>query len=146
MSQEETNKALVRRFYDEVWNQNKVEVVDELYAADYTVGNLPPWRKPGAAGLKEFVVDNHRMFPDIHYEIGFMVAEGDTVAVYWRVTATHKGDLTGPVGLVRAAGKKVQWDGSSFFRIEHGKIVETQGVVNNMSLMQQLGAVPDSGK
>lgn len=142
MSQEETNKALVRRFYDEVWNQNKLDVIDELFASDYKVGQLPPWRKPGAAGLKEFIADNHRMFPDVHHEIVVIIAEGDEVAAYWKTSATHKGDLNGPVGFVPTTNKKVYWDGASFFVIKDGKIVETRGVVNNMSLMQQLGAVP----
>lgn len=146
MDEKEANKALVRRFYDEVWSQNKLDLIDELFAPDYTVGKLPPWRKPGAAGLKEFIADNHRMFPDIHHEVVWIVAEGDYVAAYFKATATHKGDLNGPVGLVRATGKRVEWDGASFFRIENGKIVETKGVINNMSLMQQLGAVPDPRK
>lgn len=142
MSQEENNKALVRRFYDEVWNKGNLNAVDELFAPDYVVVNRPPWRKPGAGGLKEFIQDNHRMFPDVHHEVQSIIAEGNEVAVYFKATATHEGDLNGPVGLVPATGKKVHWDGSAFFKIEGGKVVETQGVINNMSLMQQLGAVP----
>jgi predicted ester cyclase len=146
MSQEEKNEALVRRFYDEVWGKNNVVVVDELFVPDYKSANLPPWRKPGAAGLKEFVLDNHRMFPDVHHEIELIIARNDKVAVYFRATATHKGDLNGPVGLVPATGKQVHWDGATFFRIEDDKIVETHGVINNMTLMQQLGAVPPPSK
>jgi predicted ester cyclase len=141
MTLQETNKTIVRRFYEEVWNQNKLEVIDELFAADYAVENMPSWRKPGASGLKEFIDDNHRMFPDVHHTIDLIIAEGDNVAVYLKATATHKGDLNGPVGFVAATGKAVHWDAASFFHIQNGKIVKTRGVVNNISLMQQLGAV-----
>src|SRR5262245_59244118 len=102
MTQEDANKEIVRRFYEEAWTQKKLEVIDELFAANYVAGTLPPWRKPGAVGLKEFIADNHRMFPDVRHEVVWIVAEGDRVAAYFKATATHKGDLNGPVGLVPA--------------------------------------------
>jgi steroid delta-isomerase-like uncharacterized protein len=141
MTQEEKNKEIVRRFYDEVWNKGDLAVVDELFIPNYVVVHLPPWRTPGAEGLKQFIADNHRMFPDVHQTIEDMVAEGDQVAVYLKATATHKGDLNGPVGLVPATNKKVSWEGVIFLKLKNGKIVETKGVIDNMSLMQQLGAV-----
>src|SRR6476661_7234774 len=141
MTQEDKNKEIVRRFYDEVWNKCDLAVVDELFTPDYVVINLPPWRTPGAEGLKQFIADNHRMFPDVHQIIESMVAEGDQVAAYLEATATHKGDLNGPVGRVPATNKKVGWEGVIFLRLKDGKIVETKGVIDNMSLMQQLGAV-----
>jgi predicted ester cyclase len=82
------------------------------------------------------------MFPDVHQIIYDMVAEGDKVAVYLKATATHKGDLNGPIGLVHATGKKAGWEGVIFLRLKNGKIIETKGVIDNMSLMQQLGAIP----
>ena len=140
----EKNKQLVRRFYEEVWNKGNLDVIDELFEPDYEVGNRPPWRKPGAAGLKEFITDNQRMFPDSHTEVLDMVAEGDKVAVAIRATATHKGDLRGPVGLVKATGKTVHWQGVLIFWIRDGKVYRSDGVIDNMGLMQQLGAVPMS--
>lgn len=141
MTQEEKNKEIVKRFYDEIWNKGDLAVVDEIFTPDYVVVNLPPWRTPGAEGLKQFIADNHRMFPDVHQIIEDMVAEGDRVAVYLKATATHKGDLNGPVGLVPATNKKVSWEGVIFLRLKDGKIIETKGVIDNMSLMQQLGAI-----
>jgi steroid delta-isomerase-like uncharacterized protein len=142
MTQQEQNKALVQHFYDEAWNQGNLDVIDELFTPDYEVVNRPAWRAPGTAGLKEFILDNQRVFPDAHHTVIDMVAEGDKVAVYFKATGTHKGDLHGPVGLVPATGKKVQWDGMNIIQITGGKIVQTKGIANNMSLMQQLGAVP----
>ena len=143
------NKAIVKRFYDEVWNQCNLALADELFIPDYKVPNAPPWRKPGVEGLKAFITDNHRMFPDIHHQIEDMVAEGDKVAVRFSGGGTHKGDLVGPVGLVPATNKKVHWRGMNIFTFKNGKIIEANGLTDNMELMQQLGAVPspyDSNK
>jgi steroid delta-isomerase-like uncharacterized protein len=144
MTPEEQNKAIARRFYVEVWNNHDLAAVDQLFITDYEVVGRPAWREPGAAGLKAFITDNHRMFPDVHHTIIDMVAEDDKVAVYFKVTATHEGDLNGPVGLVPATGKKVHWNGMSILQMKDGKIIRTKGIINNMSLMQQLDAVPTS--
>ena len=142
MTQEEKNKEIAKRFYAEVWNNGDLAAIDEIFITDYEVVDRPAWREPGAAGLKAFIADNHRMFPDVHHTIVDMVAEDDKVAVYFKATATHEGDLNGPVGLVPATGKKVHWDGMSILQIKDGKIIRTKGVINNLTLMQQLGAVP----
>lgn len=115
MSQEDANKTMIRRYYEEVWGQKQLDVVDELFAPDYVLVNIMPWRKPGAAGLKEFIADNHRMFPDIQYVINWMIAEGNTVAVHVTATATHKGDLVGPVGPVAATGRLFSGVWRAFF-------------------------------
>lgn len=142
MTQQEQNKEIAKRFYTEIWNNGDLAVVDEIFTADYEVVDRPSWREPGASGLKAFITDQHRIFPDVHTTIIEMIAEGDKVAVYFKVTATHEGDLNGPVGLVPATGKKVYWDGMSILHIKDGKIIRTEGIINNMTLMQQLGAVP----
>jgi predicted ester cyclase len=141
-TEQDRNKAASRRFHDEVWTKGNLDVIDELFEPDYKVQNLPPWRKPGAAGLKEFIADNHRMFADIVSVVDDQVAEGDKVATKFHATATHVGDLNGPVGLVKATGKQVTWKGMTIARYRDGKVVESAGLFDNMDLMQQLGAVP----
>lgn len=143
---EEQHKQTVIHYYDEAWNNNNVSVVDEVFKPDYIVENLPPWREPGAAGLKAFLADNHRMFADIRLTIDDILAEGDKVAVRFSTTAKHVGDLNGPVGLVPATNKIVTWRGFAIFTFENGKVVKTAGASDNMSLMQQLGAVPMPNK
>lgn len=142
MNTQDKNKEVIRRFYDEVWNKCDLDVADELFEHDYLIPDLPAWRKPGVDGLKEFIADNHRMFPDVHHVIENIVAEGDAVAVFIKGSGTHKGDLNGPVGFVPATGKAVTWRGVLFFKLKDGKVVESKGVIDNMGLMQQLGAVP----
>jgi len=137
----EKNKAVVARFYEEAWNKKNLSVIDETHAPDYELGRLQPWRKHGAEGLKEFIADNHRMFPDVHINIDDLIGEGDKVAMRMSATATHKGDLVGPVGLVKATNKKVNWYGIFIFQLKEYKIVKAWGVTDNMDLMQQLGAV-----
>ncbi len=142
----EKNKATVKRYYEEVWNQFNIDAIDEIFTPDYRVPNAPPWRKPGVQGLREFVTDNHRMFPDLVYQVDDLVAEKDKVAVRFSGGGTHKGDLVGPVGLVPATNRKVTWRGIMIFEFRNGKIIESNGVTNNMELMQQLGVVrsPDA--
>jgi predicted ester cyclase len=82
------------------------------------------------------------MFPDAHVTIEDMIAEGDKVVTRISGTATHKGDLYGPVGLVPATNKKITWHGITISRYKDGKIIESWMETDNMGLMQQLGAVP----
>ena len=142
LNEQERNKAASRRFHEEVWTKGNLDVIDELFEPDYKVASLPPWRKPGTQGLKEFIADNHRMFKGIVSTVDDQVAEGDKVATRFHATGTHVGDLNGPVGLVKATGKQVTWKGISIARYRNGKVIETTGIYDNMDLMQQLGAVP----
>lgn len=135
------NTLFVKRFYDEVWNGFNLSVIDDLFATNYIVNGLPPWRKPGAQGLKEFITDNHRIFPDIHHEIEDMISGEDKVVVRFTASGTQEGDLQGPLGEIPATHKKVHWHGISIFRIESGKIAEVWGISNNLDLMKQLGAI-----
>lgn len=135
------NKDTVRRYYEQVWNQFNLAAIDEIFAPDYRAVNAPPWRKPGLQGLRQFIEDNYRMFPDLKNHVDDLVAEGNKVAVRFSGGGTHKGDLVGPVGLVPATNRKVTWRGIMIFEFRDGKIIESNGITNNMELMQQLGAV-----
>jgi predicted ester cyclase len=140
---EESNKQAVLRYYDGAWNKNNLEVIDEIFEPDYIVENLPPWRKPGAKGLKEFLADNHKMFSNIRNTIEDVMAEGDKVAVRFKAEAIHVGVLDGPVGKVPVTNKKVYWRGMAIFQLRNGKVMQAWGVTDNLGLMQQLGAIPE---
>lgn len=137
-----SNKEAIKYYFEEAWNKRNYKAVDEVYAPDYVMSKMPPWRKPGTQGLKEFLADNHRMFPDAHNTVEDLIEEGDKVVARISGTATHKGDLVGPVGLVPTTNKKVTWRGIFIFQFKNGKVVRTWSITNNMELMQQLGAVP----
>ncbi len=136
MSAEE-NKALVRRFVEEFWNEGNTAAVDELMATDAAI-YITTGEVVGPDGLKKFAATWRGAFPDWHSTFEELVAEGDMVAERWTGRGTHRGELQG----IPPTGKRVEAPGSVFYRIVGGKIVEFRGQLDMMSLMPQIGAVP----
>jgi len=89
-------ETLARRYFEEVWNQGKVDVLEELLAPDY-VNHTPSFGTPppGPTGLKPIVLAMRRAFPDLHFTIEDVVVAPDAVAIRTTMTGTHKGDLFG---------------------------------------------------
>ena len=88
----EANKALVRRFNDEVWNKGHLDVVYEIFADDYVRHDLRPGNPPpGPAGQKRIAEDFRAAFPDVHSTIDFVIAEGDMVVTRWTAEGTNTG-------------------------------------------------------
>jgi steroid delta-isomerase-like uncharacterized protein len=136
MSAEE-NKALVRRFVEEFWNEGNTTAADELMAADAEI-HMPTGEVVDPDGLKSFAAAWRESFPNWHSTFEELIAEGDRVAERWTGRGTHLGELQG----IPPTGKRVEAPGSVFYRIAGGKIVEFRGQLGMMSLMQQLGAIP----
>jgi steroid delta-isomerase-like uncharacterized protein len=136
MSAEE-NKALVRRFVEEFWNEGNTAAAGELMAIDAAI-HMPTGEVVNLDGLKSFAGTFRGSFPDWHSTVEELIAEGDKVAERWTGRGTHRGELQG----IPPTGKRVEVPGSVFYRIIDGKIVEFRGLFNMMSLMQQLGVVP----
>ena len=136
MSTEE-NKALVRRFVEEFWNEGNMGVADELMAPDVQI-HIPTGEIVDLDGLKSFAGTFRKSFPDWHSTFEELVAEGERVAERWTGRGTHRGELQG----IAPTGKRVEAPGSVFYRIVGGKIVEFRGQLDMMSLMQQLGEIP----
>ncbi len=133
----EENKALVRRFVEEFWNQKNLSAADELMAADVVI-HMPTGEVVDLDGLKEFAEMWRGSFPDCHSTFEELIAEGDRVAERWTGRGTHQGELLG----IPPTGKRVEVPGSVFYRIVNGKIVVFRGQLDMMSLMQQIGAIP----
>ncbi len=136
MSPEE-NKVTVRRFYDEVINQNHLAVLDELMGDHYVSHDLPS----DPAALKGFISGFHSAFPDGQITIEQMIAEGDSVAL----RATFHGTQTGQFQDIPPTGKAVAMPAQDMYRLSEGKIVEHWGGPNQLSLLQQLGVIPAMG-
>ena len=132
----EENKALVRHFVEEFWNQADTTTVDELMAPDAAI-HMPTGEVVDPEGLKRFAAMWRESFPDWHSSFEELIAEGEKVAERWTGRGTHRGELQG----IPPTGKRVEVPGSVFYRIVGGKIVEFRGQLDMMSLMQQLGAV-----
>jgi steroid delta-isomerase-like uncharacterized protein len=132
----EENKALVRRFVEEFWNQGNTAIADELMAPDAEI-HMPTGETLDLEGLKGFNVAFRASFPDWHSTFEELVAEGDRVAERWTGRGTHRGELWG----IPPAGERVEAPGSVFYRIAGGRIVEFRGQFDMMGLMQQLGVI-----
>ncbi len=140
MSTEE-NKAVVRRFVEEVQGHHKLELVDQLFDPSYNDHASGPGIVPGIEGFKQFFGMMLRAFPDLHATIHDQVAEGDKVVTRKTFEGTHKGDYMG----VPPSGKQVEIGVIDIFRVVNGRIVEHWMQQDRLGFMQQLGIIPPQG-
>jgi len=131
----ETNKALVRRFIEEVGNRGNSAVADELFARDFEVRDAVIPVPPGPEGVKQLFAAIHTAFPDLRETIEDLLAEDDRVMARWTVRGTHQGALLG----VAPTGKTVTWRGFFVLRVAGGKFVELWQIHDQLGLLQQLG-------
>jgi steroid delta-isomerase-like uncharacterized protein len=134
----EANKALVRRYYGELWNRWNLELADVIIAADLTFRGSLAVTVQGRDGFKEYMALVRGAFPDFHNTIEELVAEGDRVVARLRYRGTHQGDLFG----LAPTGKKVSYAGTAFFRIHNGMIADGWVLGDTLCLLRQLGALP----
>ena len=130
--------TLAKRYFDEVWNQGKLDVLDELLADTYinhtpSAGHPPP----GPDGLKPIVAAMRRAFPDLHFTIEDVIAGPDSVVIRTTMTGTHDGDLFG----IPPTHRKVRVMQIQIERVKNGRIMEHWRVTDELTLMRQLGVV-----
>lgn len=130
------NKALVRRWFEEVWNQGNASAIEEMLATEGIVHGLGPDSR-GPAGFKPFHAAYRTAFPDVTITIEEIIGEGDIVAVRWNATGTYRGEGLGAA----AKGKAVRFGGMAFARVEGGKLVEGWNTFDQLGMFQQLGAI-----
>ena len=133
----EKNKAIVRRWIDEMCGRRNLSVGDEIFAADVIDHNPVPGQAAGVEGQKQVLSELFAAFPDFHSQAEEIVSEGDRVMVRWTATGTHQGDYFG----VKPTGKQITYQGIDSLRVVDGKIVERWGVSDDLGLLQQLGAI-----
>ena len=137
MSTEE-NKAVVRRFYEEC-NKGNMAALEELYAApNYVWHGTGVFRDMDLAGSKQLWAAWWTAFPDLHYTVEDLIAEGDKVVARQTFRGTHQGEIMG----VPATGKVVTWTAIIISRFAGGKFVDDWENLDLLGLMQQLGAIP----
>jgi steroid delta-isomerase-like uncharacterized protein len=127
---------LVNRFTDESWNGGNLDLLDEMFAADY-VGHDAPRPDPvrGPEGMRDFLRMYHHAFSDAHITIDDVIVRDDKVVTRWTGRGTHDGDLMG----MPPTGKAVEFVGIRIFRVAEGKIAEGWVVWDTFGLMRQLG-------
>ena len=132
----DTNKAIVRRYIDQVLDKGHADLAGEFLAEniEFHGTNLAP----GLAAIEEYVVTFAAAFPDRHVSADDVVAEGDRVVARTTMTGKHLGDFQG----IPATGKPVNQSSISIFRMANGKIAEAWFAADNLSMMQQLGVIP----
>ena len=91
----EENKAMFRRTYEELLNRGDLDVADELVSPEFINHEAPPGRDRGPDSMRGLAIMLRTAFPDLHFEIEELVAEGDTVAGRLRMSGTHEGPLMG---------------------------------------------------
>ncbi|MGW2836166.1 ester cyclase [Streptomyces sp. NPDC001286] len=135
----ETNKALVRRLFEEVLNGRRMEIVDELAATDYQEHDPLPGQREGREGLKDRVTMLVEGLAPT-FSIDDIIAEGDRVVVRWTNSATHSGPFLG----IPPTGRSCRFAGVDIFRLDGGRLVEHWHVVDQLSMLQQLKLLPSS--
>lgn len=138
MSAEE-NKAVTRRFLEEIFTAGNLALVEELFAPDYVLHDPSvPQEVRGPEGMKQYVAMYRAAYPDTRFTIEDQIAEGDEVVTRWVGRGTHQGELMG----IAPTGRVVTVTGIEIDRIAGGKIEETWVSYDALGMMQQLGVVP----
>jgi steroid delta-isomerase-like uncharacterized protein len=143
VSAAEENKALVRRSFEEVFNQGNLDAVEEIFAPDYVLHDpTSPEEIRGTEGMKQYVSMYRHAFPDLQQTIEDQIAEGDKVATRLTGRGTHQGELVG----IPPTGNRVEAPGIVTNRISGGKIAESWANYDAMGMMRQIGAIPEPGQ
>ena len=134
----ETNKAIVRRMFEQVWNERRVDLIEEFYTEDVVQHLVGIPSKPGLESVREAASMILNAFPDLQHAIDDEIAEGDKVVNRWKMTGMHPGELNG----VSAAGKQVIQSGVTIFHLSNARVDEFWLLTDNLKLMRQLGVIP----
>jgi steroid delta-isomerase-like uncharacterized protein len=139
----ENNKAALVRHFEEVLNQGKLPVIDEIYTDDYTLDapvssdgqSQARSLTQGREQLKQRVTLFRTAFPDIHFSTDEMIGEGNTVVVRYTYRGTHQGVFAG----LQPTGRSIAVVGILIAHLNDGKIQEAVSVFDSADLMKQLG-------
>jgi predicted ester cyclase len=131
----EQNKKNIQRLFNEGMNEKKFQILDELISEKYVNHGIPN-APQGVKGFKAIIELFTNAFPDMKINVQEIIADGDSVATRGYFTGTHKGDFNG----IGATGKKVRVDYIDFWKMSSGKAVENWVQMDNVGLMQQIGA------
>jgi steroid delta-isomerase-like uncharacterized protein len=138
----ERNKAISQRFNDEIKNQHKLKVIDELLSPTFVNHSPIPGFPSTREGVKAFFAYWAQAFPDLTCTVTDRIAEGDRVVDLFTLEGTHLGEFMG----IPATGKRVKYNGMHIFSFADGQIVGHWNVLDLLTLMTQLGVVSSPGE
>jgi len=132
------NKDLMARYFQEAWNEGRLDVLDELIAPDFVNHNPAiPGLPNGPEGVKPIMAGFRAGFPDLRFDIEDQIEEGDRVVTRFTARGTQTGEFMG----IPPTGKRVEVGGIQIERIVDGKIVEHWRVSDDLGILTQLGVV-----
>lgn len=136
---EETAKDVIRRYTEDGYNSADAEVLQETVADDVVVTGLPGTDGPveGIEAYLDWASEMLETFPDFHGEVEELIAEGDTVAVAWTISATQEGAF----GDIPATGESFSVDAQATIDIEDGQIAQKRFVIDELGMLEQLGVM-----
>ena len=136
----EKTEAMIRQWFEELWNQGREDTIDRLLAPDAKVYGLSaPDKGPiGPAEFKPFYRQFRQAFPDIKITVVRTIAQGDLVAAHCDVSATHLGDGLG----VPPTKRKVEFSGMCIVRAAGDRLVEGWNCFDFLTCYQQIGLLP----
>jgi steroid delta-isomerase-like uncharacterized protein len=134
--QETRNKVSSRRYFEEIWNEGKYALLNDLLAPTY-VDRMSSW-PAGPEGVRQEMSLYRKAIPNLHFRVEDVIAEDDKVVTRLTVTGTQHGDLP----RIPAAGKQFTVSGIVIFRFDDGRAVEGWMEFNFLGLYRQLGAIP----
>jgi predicted ester cyclase len=138
----EDNKAVVRRFYEEVVNQKKRAVLDEVFDPNLVDHFAPPGTPGGLEGARHTFDMFLTAFPDLHFTVEDLIAEGDKVVARFTGSGTQQGAYMN----IPPTGKQMTATVIDMFRIAGSKFVEHWLEFDALGMMQQLGVIPAPGQ
>jgi len=138
-SETDRNKAVIRRFVEEVQNHQDWDAYDELNDPDFVNLSAPPGAPTDREGGKYFLQALASAYPDAVVTIQDMYAEGDAVITKKTFTGTNEGEFMG----MPATGRRVSFQYVDIMRLRDGRIIDHWNVVDQLSWMMQLGLIPD---
>ena len=138
----EYNRALVRRFVDEVQSAGNTGLIDEICSPEFDNHSTPPGTPTDREGIKVVTAIFRRAFPDSYFTVEDMVAEGDKVATRKTFHGTHEGEFMG----IPPSGRTVTMGLIDIVRISEGRVVEHWSMGDNLDMVRQLGVVPQPGE
>ncbi len=133
----EANKAVIRRYKEEILNSRDLAALDLIVSEDYLDHAAFPKQGPGRAGLKQRVAHLFDAF-DPHWTVHDIVAERDIVVARWSHSGIHRGEFLG----LQPTGREFTMRGIDIYRVTAGEMSEHWNVVDMFGLYQQLGLLP----
>jgi predicted ester cyclase len=135
-------KIKLNRIPLEIFNQGKLQLIDELYAPDYRDRSVQPGMAPTREGFKQFVTSLRTAFPDLHYTIDDSIESGDKFVTRLTASGTMRGEFAG----MPATNKHATWTEFHIVRVNNDLVVEHWGLVQELGMMVQLGVIPAPGR